>query len=88
MSDSIYILEISIANDLDFYVRRNICGVYSTLEKAIEAGNKLFKEWASNTLYCDDIVGAYIYRKKMDETDPYTMSVYKWSSVNDRWMEA
>lgn len=82
-----YILEISMTNDMDFYVRRNICGVYATLEKAIEAGNKLFKELSSITIYSDDVVSAYIYKKKMDKTDPYTMPVYKWSSVNERWME-
>lgn len=87
----VYILEISIANDLQDYVRRNICGVYSTLEKAMEAGDKLFREWvidADNPLFCDEIISAYIYCKKMDETDPFTSPVYKWLSESKRWMEA
>ncbi len=90
MSDSIYILEISIANDLQDYVRRNICGVYSTLEKAMEAGDKLFKEWSidADDPFCDEIISAYIYCKKTDETDPFAMPIYKWLSGSKRWMEA
>ncbi len=85
-----YILEISLTNDLDWGVRRNICGVYSTLEKAMEAGDKLFKEWSSDTNdpFCDEIIAAYIYCKKTDETDPFTTPVYKWLSGSKRWMEA